>query len=80
MSRPERLWLILNVQKDQELENQKFKVMLMHMLPQAYVAQEEEEATISTEYVKEIEEKLGRPLTKEELEAISQDQDIDFIG
>ena len=71
---------MINIYKDQDLDNQKFKSLLMHIAPTYYAKQEDEEVTVSTEYLKEIEEKLGRPLTKEELDALGANEDLDFIG
>ena len=80
LSRPERLWLLLNIRKDEDLENQKFMLTLKHILPQAYAQQDQEEVIVSTEYIKEIEEKLGRQLTTEEIDGLEANEDLDFIG
>ena len=74
------MWYITNIKKDEDLENQKLKLVLMHILPQAYANKENEEVVVSTEYIKDIEESLGRPLTDEERKALEVDPDMDLIG
>jgi len=68
-----------NILKDQEIEEQRFKLLLMHICPIAY-REDDQEKTISTEFLAEIEDSIGRPLTDEEKAAILAGEDIDFIG
>jgi len=75
---PERVWLLLNIYRDQSLENQKFEALLQSINP--FSSKEEDEGlTVSTEFINEVEESLGRKLTEEEFELLQSGADVDFV-
>lgn len=80
----QKLWFLLNIKKDYEDRAELIKTLCMHIRPEAYF--EKESQTVSTDFVGEVEQQLGRPLTEEELAALGApieevtDDDVDIIG
>jgi len=80
MTLPEKVWWLTNIHKEEKEKMDLFRKLCTFIRPEAFIKKEgeegEEEITISTEYRKELEEKMGRKLTDEEIKLLEKDLDL----
>jgi len=62
----QKLWFLLNIQKDKTEAADQLLKLCQHIRPEAYFGQDSSPENTSTDFAADIMERLGRPLTIEE--------------
>ena len=75
----EKLWILSNIRKDEDDEFEKIKTVLKILKPEAFKNDEDLEVIDAQDsFIKDIEEKVGRELTQEELYRLKNDPEFDL--